>query len=382
MTDRTHEPQIYTTQITGKDVAHRALSGEPVLIYPLGTHHRRTDDGTRTWTVTEETIDDLLANYEHRLDRGIRQKRLPVNEEHRGRALGWFESVTKTPDGLAATFTWNPKGQDALENGEFAYFSVEICDKILDRVTGETVKNQITGGALTNYPYFGEATALMSRRPTTQEATMPNEREVPQDTWLKEQFEKLISQFSTAPRPAGQPDAAPAVQAIRDEMRAEFERQAQEIEDRFTAQLESAETQRDTYATQIEELRGQLSTAETARARERYTRMAQDFSHVPAQTADLADHLHWLHDADTAGEHAEFFMRLLQKTDDAFASQFQALQMRHDHSLDTAENQLHTMAMDYANENGVTYSDALTHLIQTRPDLAQQYNSEASGGAQ
>jgi hypothetical protein len=168
MPDQRPSPHRYTieTALTDAAVARKALAGEPILIYPKGVHHR-LDPWTgevRAWEVADEVVAELVDNYAHRIARGIRQERLPVNEDHQGsRALGWFRDVVPLPEGVGATFAWNRKGREALEGGEFSSFSVEIYDEVTDRVTGETVHNQIAGGALTNYPFFGEAASLMSR---------------------------------------------------------------------------------------------------------------------------------------------------------------------------------------------------------------------------
>jgi len=112
---------------TDSAVAHRALAGDPILIYPKGTHHRYVPwtGQTRTWTVDDATVAQLADNY---TECGRRQAHLPVNEDHQGsRALGWFKDVVALPEGLGDAFLWNRKGREALENGEFSYFSEARC---------------------------------------------------------------------------------------------------------------------------------------------------------------------------------------------------------------------------------------------------------------
>ncbi|NBD34392.1 MAG: hypothetical protein GVY30_00150 [Chloroflexi bacterium] len=260
--------QIYTTQLDGNQVARKALAGEPILVYPKGTHHREMWGGKiKTWEVDDDIITDLVENYTHRLERGIRQGLLPVNEDHNGsRALGYFDQVAATPEGLAASFTWNPKGREALENGEFAYFSLEIYDEMVDRVTGETVKNQISGGALTNYPFFGEAAALMSRSAQSKEAPMPTEvqhQDAPQDVaWYRGLVDKLTGQFTTG---APAQNGSPIQDRKGEDLRAEFDRRIQEIETQMESRIADVESERDAYARQIDDLRGQLSQTEDAR---------------------------------------------------------------------------------------------------------------------
>ncbi|MBN1876717.1 MAG: hypothetical protein JXA33_21000 [Anaerolineae bacterium] len=178
--DRKHLPYIYSTDLlaTGSAVARRALIGEPILIYPTGQHHRPDlwTGEVRTWTVDEAVVAQLVDNYTHREERGIRQTRLPVNEDHGSRALGWFKDVVALPGGLGATFTWNCKGREALEAGEFAYFSAEIYDELIDRVTGQPVRNQLAGESLCP---AGIPKAVVSARQRDAERVLPGSRHSP-----------------------------------------------------------------------------------------------------------------------------------------------------------------------------------------------------------
>lgn len=369
--------QSYTIGMGDAAVARKALAGEPILVYPLGTHHRPDWDGNvRTWTVDEGIVAALVENFERREERGIRQARLPVNEDHQSsRALGWFNQVMPVPGGLGATFTWNAKGREALQAGEFSYFSIEIYDEIVDRVTGEKIEHQVAGGALTNYPFFGEATSLMSRTDHTggNHMTQTHDQETP---WLREQFEQLLQAFgrqqpaSTAPKAPAPPDLAP--------LRDEFSRELAAVR----AEIGAVQSERDTYARRVAQLEEQLTATQDARAREQYTRMAQEFAHLPAQAPDLAAHLRWLHETDGDGEHAAFFKRLLTKADAAFSRQFKELGLRRTHTgAEDPETQLDTLAKAYSAEHGVSYRDAAAAVLAQRPDLHQSYHESIGGEA-
>ncbi len=136
--------------------AERVLAGEPTLIMPRGTFHRNGG----TFVVDDETIAEFVDNWVHRADRGIRRTQLAVDINHDGRAVGWYQDILPVDGGLGARFSWTPAGQKALSDGEFAYFSPSVYWKFTDPHSGEIVNNQVVGGALTNYPFFGEQTAL------------------------------------------------------------------------------------------------------------------------------------------------------------------------------------------------------------------------------
>ncbi|MBN1261079.1 MAG: hypothetical protein JXB35_10400 [Anaerolineae bacterium] len=126
---------------------------------PLGTFHR----GGETRTVDEAVVAEFVDNFVHRRERGIRRDRLAVDINHEGGAVGWYTDVLQMPEGLGARFSWTRRGREALEAGEYAYFSPTVYWAVCDRVTGEIVQNQLAGGALTNYPFFGEDTALYAQ---------------------------------------------------------------------------------------------------------------------------------------------------------------------------------------------------------------------------
>ncbi len=144
--------------VDGETVAARALAGEPIVVIPRGVFHR---DG-KARNIGDQEIAQFIDNWNHRMERGIRRSQLAVDTDHNGRAVGWYKSVEEMAEGVGSSFRWTSKGRQALEDAEFAYFSPTIYWRLVDRVTNEPVHNQLGGGALTNYPFFGEATALFS----------------------------------------------------------------------------------------------------------------------------------------------------------------------------------------------------------------------------
>ncbi|NIV35259.1 MAG: hypothetical protein GWN58_39130, partial [Anaerolineae bacterium] len=76
--------------------------------------------------VDDQAVDQFVANYRDRLNRGLRRSRLAVDQDHNGRALGWYRDVMAMPEGVGSTFDWNRAGREALEANEFAYFSATV----------------------------------------------------------------------------------------------------------------------------------------------------------------------------------------------------------------------------------------------------------------
>ncbi len=129
---------------------------QPFRILPVGDIHRM---GRRQ--VTPQTIEEFAQNWLNREKRGIRRKRVVIDAEHQTGGIGWYTAIfSRGQDGLWATIALSNAGEKLLAERDFSFFSPAVAWQIEDAVTGEIVRNQIVGGALTNYPVLGDATRL------------------------------------------------------------------------------------------------------------------------------------------------------------------------------------------------------------------------------
>ncbi len=375
----------------GKSSAARALAGEPILILPKGTFYRNG----RAYEVNDETIKEFLDNYANRLNRGIRRDRLAVDIDHEGGAVGWYKDLLELPNGLGATFGWTKKGRAALEEDEFAYFSPSIYWEQTDQVTNQKVRNQVGGGALTNYPFFGEITALYSagggilylgdgdggsmgngtngggQGGGDQPLTMEGFR-----AFFAELFGGLRSM-----QPAGQqaPDMSEFNQKFAQftsEM-ATMKTQLQEANAKLTAK--TAES--DQYKAQLEGAAGRISVIEQERQLERFTMMAAaKFSHMPGESGQLAQQLRWLYSMDQEKDqsHAQFFSQLLEKADTVLAEAFSARGSGATRigSGKTMEKINVEVAKYRAAHTEADYTQALSEVFAQNPDLYREYELE------
>lgn len=130
---------------------------QPFRILPQGDIYRYGQHRM----VTVEDIDQFEDNWRHRAKRGIRRSRIIVDAEHETGGIGWYTEIfSQGTDGLWARIALSTNGRKLLSQRDFHYFSPTVAWKSQDRVTGERINNQIVGGALTNYPVFGDDTAL------------------------------------------------------------------------------------------------------------------------------------------------------------------------------------------------------------------------------
>jgi len=109
--------------------------------------------------ITQKDIEKFVENF----NKSIRRD-LPIDVEHKTTegAVGWFKQlINKGKDGLWATVEWTKQGRQLLKDKVFKYFSPEFYSTYKDPETGESFKNVLVGGALTNRPYFKGLKAIV-----------------------------------------------------------------------------------------------------------------------------------------------------------------------------------------------------------------------------
>jgi len=102
--------------------------------------------------ITTETLKQFKENF----DGGVRGIEICVDFEHKvdGGSAGWIKELYLTEDGtrLRAKIDWTPKGEKALQDKEYAYFSPDFEFNYEDNETGEKHGPVLKGAALTNRP--------------------------------------------------------------------------------------------------------------------------------------------------------------------------------------------------------------------------------------
>jgi hypothetical protein len=128
----------------------------PMMLFPLG-------DWSATdypeLTLAQSYADEVMANFEA----DVLRTKVPVESDgtHKGvsPAAGWIDRLYMAPfewkgvsgDALFADWTPNQLGAQIVNDGQFAYDSVDICPH-KDPVTGSVTPNVLKATALTNRP--------------------------------------------------------------------------------------------------------------------------------------------------------------------------------------------------------------------------------------
>jgi phage I-like protein len=102
--------------------------------------------------ITKETLIKFIENF----DKNARGIDIMIDFEHKvdGGAAGWIKKLYLGEDGvtLRSQIDWTPKGEAALQNKEYAYFSPDFEFNYEDNETGEKFGPVLKGAALTNRP--------------------------------------------------------------------------------------------------------------------------------------------------------------------------------------------------------------------------------------
>lgn len=145
--------------------ARKVLDGEEVLLVPL-MPDGYVRGGVRRPPITAQDLQMMALNFENRATSGYYQTILPLNKEHEPTEgkIGSIKAFRVGEDGGYALLELTESGRELLESGKFDYLSPEIRWQTQDIVTGVELGPSLVGAAVTNYPFFGDRTAMYSER--------------------------------------------------------------------------------------------------------------------------------------------------------------------------------------------------------------------------
>ena len=226
-----------TTYLLDNYVATKA--GQAYRLFPFG----RIVKNGKTREITPETASQFkLPHFKPAIKLGSHDDPTPAG--------GFIVALEVRDDGLYAIPEWNEAGDKAMQDGAYRYHSPEIIwgDGAIENPADGSMINGplIIGDALLHTPHLGEATALYSIEPTTEEIPMDNV------TFPKEIWDKFIAPiFAREPEKVEvvrEPEDYTATKAERDELKAKIAEQEQATArlarvEKFTTEI--AETKAD-----------------------------------------------------------------------------------------------------------------------------------------
>lgn len=163
--------------------------------------HKESDDfeyrnGYLSFKLSEKKLKQMASSFKSK------DRELYINYDHEADgstlAAGWFREVRagKSENGYAlfARAEWTPRAAEHIKNKEYVYFSAECRIEGMVAKMGDEVlfdpkikKSVLTGGALTNNPFFKTTNLSLSNDENNTEDNMPDSAE------LNAEFEQFKS---------------------------------------------------------------------------------------------------------------------------------------------------------------------------------------------
>lgn len=323
------------TRVVDLFMADRVLAGDWVRILPLmETGYWR--GGSLKPPITEDKAQAMVANFDKRAESGLYQSNIPINIEHvdtEGK-IGTVAGLKVVGgDGVYAKLDLNNKGRRLLEEDAFDYLSPEIVWDFEDSRTGEPVGPTVVGLAVTNYPYFGNATAMYSREAGEryEEANKSGENIGSALERMKDRIvAELAAMFSRQPAEPGEVHTMEGNQGNGTEFQVpeEFASRMADLEERmarqqeeFTRQIQERDNTISTQTETIQAQSGRIGELESSNLRQRFSRQVDSLPHVGANNESLVEELMWLYQADSGDrEHYGFWSTLLGSFEQSMAS--------------------------------------------------------------
>src|SRR5512139_4007279 len=141
--------------------------GPAYRLFPFGVIYK---NGKRREITPEYAAQFKLPHFRPAVKLGSHEDTTPAG--------GFIVALEVRDDGLYAVPEWNEKGETAMQDGAYRYHSPEVLwddGAIENPADGSLITGPlILGDALLHMPHLGEATALYSIEPITEEQKMEN----------------------------------------------------------------------------------------------------------------------------------------------------------------------------------------------------------------
>lgn len=390
--------------------AQQVLAGQEVLLVPL-MPNGYVRGGIRRPPITAQDLQLMAANFEKRASSGYYQTNIPLNIEHEPTEgkIGTIRSFRVGEDGGYAYLELTEEGKQLLASGKFDYLSPEIRWQTEDIVTGEELGPTLVGAAVTNYPFFGDRTAMYSERAQEKLAEdMPELTPGPgakRESLVQEILDRVLERLSSLRQ--GEDEGTPPAEGAEAEGTApdtftggtdmpentQPNEEGQEPKEDFAARFEALEAsmkqQKEEYTrllTEKDKLIAQqgeqLSTLAQERLAERFSREADAFTAIGAEHDALAANLMWLFQADTeeGQPHYAFFAELLKTVNAGLEQSAAFSEQGHNKPVASSDPWRRIEAAIQEKAPGAKsgtkeYSEAMNAVMREQPELMNSYRN-------
>ena len=262
-------------------------------------------------------------------------------------AGGFITSLEMRDDGVYCIPELNEKGVEAFEDGSYRYHSPEVIWEggyIEDPETGNKIHGPlIVGLAMMHTPHLGEQTAFYSYQISEDNNMSELTQVVEKNTTVIEKFMSLLGK-QPEPEPENEPDNFEAIQAERDDFKAQLER--------FTAEKEKADL--------MSAIRGEFDTEEYGMA---YIELGKAKESAEMLAGMTEDQRKWVID--------NFKAMSAQIKESALTDE-----LGDDDPLEGGADAFDAAIKAYAAEKSVSYADALAAVAKEKPELYASYRED------
>jgi phage I-like protein len=191
----------FALKLSNENIDDNNMSGEFVILEHLEDDQHEYKNGMLSFTLNKKKIDQLASSFSQR------PRELYINYDHEsdGKTLaaGWFRDVragkTENGYGLFAKAEWSPVAAKHIKEKEYMYFSVECeIEGMVAKWGNEVIhdpkfkKSTLTGGALTNDPYFTTTNLSLSKLKNNTEEEMSETLKAEFDQYRAEKSSEIL----------------------------------------------------------------------------------------------------------------------------------------------------------------------------------------------
>jgi len=350
--------------------------GAPIRLMPQGKWYR----GERTLDLTPQVLQEIESNFEQ----GLPRYRVGINlnhEDDKGK-VGDIRKIAYMPDGpngagiYATDYEFTEKGLKAIEEDGYDGVSAEMVWSInsgarfQDPETGSEFDNVLVGVALTPHPFFGhEHVALYSNKPEVHMEDSFYDRLINGIKELLTKKEVLTEEIMSEPEVIEDIQEVIMTEVLTVETPEAIDPEKFVSRDEY----EKLATEANDAKERFEKLEAELNTEKLARQQERLELEVDSFKALAFEKEEYVERMTKVEATDP--ELADWLRSKWGTIDEAMHES--GLMEEIGSSREAETESLDSVATRIVNEkfggDFNHYSDALSEVARTRPELAKVY---------
>lgn len=162
---------------------------------PLGSYEHPVHG---TIEITPERVQQFAQN----VKTNVRGQQLDIDYDHKdksGEAAGWVQDAEARSDGLWLLVDWTKQAAQKIKDKAYRYFSPEFVDEWTHPKNGQTYKDVLFGGGITNRPFLKDILPINMSEVFAEASDQNTEGETGMDEKLRQALAKRFGLPEDAP---------------------------------------------------------------------------------------------------------------------------------------------------------------------------------------